>query len=115
MSLEEAQIPKALAAPVFVSKPTKPPNKAQNKKIRMFHPSAKELATKSVRVINAVPGLPPATIRAPDKIPKKRDTITSFVMNAKTMVRRGGIIPHNPKCSIKKTSRFSIKVTHSTI
>ena len=95
-SLEDAHIPKERAAPVLDNIPTNPPNKAQKRKMRIFHPSAREPANKSVKFIKATAGFPPATINAPDKIPKNNDTITSFVKKTNTIFKRGGIIPHIP-------------------
>jgi hypothetical protein len=48
----------------------------------------------------AIRGFPPATISAPEKIPRNRETITSLVMNARVMVSTGGIRPQIPKLAI---------------
>jgi hypothetical protein len=67
-------------------------------------------------LINAVRGLPPATISVPDKIPKNSEIITSFVINANAMVRTGGIIPQIPKLAIILSpllfSQFSASIAH---
>ena len=102
----DTQIPNACADPVFDSMPTNAPKSAQNKKIRIFHPSDSDAANKSVAFIKASAGFPPAAITQPDKMPKNSDTITSLVTNASVMVNKGGIIPHMPKCSIKLLLTF---------
>jgi len=66
----------------------------------MFHPSLSEPAIMSVRLMIAIKGLPPATMIAPEKIPRNRDTITSLVIKARVMVRTGGISPQIPKLVI---------------
>ena len=95
-----AQRPKASALPVLLRIPTRPPRRAQKRKILMFHPSVSTSAIKSVKRRSAVTGLPPATISAPDTIPTNSEITTSFVMKARVMVRIGGISPRIPKCSI---------------
>ena len=92
-----AQRPNALALPVLLSIPTKPPSRAQNRKILIFQPSESTSAIKSVRFRIATIGFPPAAINAPEIIPKNRDTITSLVINASVIVNTGGIRPQIPK------------------
>ena len=99
-NFSDAHLPKAPAAPVFESIPTRPPSSAQKRKMRIFHPSAREAASASVRCMSARAGLPPATISVPDKMPKKSDTITSLVTKASTIVKSGGMMPHIPKLVI---------------
>jgi hypothetical protein len=79
----------------------------------MFHPSFNESAIISVRLRIATRGFPPATIRAPEKIPKNSDTITSLVMNARVMVSTGGIRPQIPKLAIIDLSLYVIWQNYS--
>lgn len=95
-NLDDAHLPNAPAAPVRVKSPTKAPSSAQNKNMRMFHPSANDAAMASATCINANAMLPWLMIKAPDKIPKNKDTITSFVANAKTIAKSGGMSPQAP-------------------
>ena len=99
-----AHLPKASALPVFDRMPTRPPKSAQNRNILIFHPSVRTSANKSVNLRRAVTGFPPATMSAPETIPINSDMITSFVINARVIVKTGGTSPQIPKFSI--TSPF---------
>ena len=95
-----AHLPKASALPVFERIPTNPPKSAQKRNILIFHPSVRTSANKSVNLSRATTGLPPATIKAPEIIPINREMTTSFVINARVIVKTGGTSPQIPKFSI---------------
>ena len=90
-----AQRPNALALPVLLSIPTKPPSRAQNRKILIFQPSESTSAIKSVRFRIATIGFPPAAINAPEIIPKNRDTIIPWLGKTPNQLYYGTIERYN--------------------